>query len=230
MVGSSTTGSTTVDASSAWSSIVFVAMIVIVIVVVIVVVVVIVGGLGGLTRTAHTLGTAALRDRGAPTARLVAAAPLLELVGFVAGEDDRDVRRALAHPEVATACARLPRLAGRALVGPDAREVQLVGRQLAVVLGVGDGRVEQLRASVSAASFSQSCSTRIASSTGSPRTRSSTWRILYGETGRYRTVARALAVSSSTAISVAPSVLVRRGTGTCGWGRTRRACARPSPR
>ena len=84
----------------------------------------------------------------AATARLVAPTPLLELVGVVAGEDDRHVRGALAHPEVAAAGARLARLARRALVAPDAREVQLVGRELLVVLGVGDGGVEQLQHAV----------------------------------------------------------------------------------
>ena len=51
-----------------------------------------------------------------------------------------------------------------------------------------------------------------------------------GDVGRYRTVARAPGASVVVAISGAPIVPARRGTGTCGSARTRRACARPSPR
>ena len=120
-------------------------IVVVIVVVVIVVVVVLVGRARAGARPAHALGAAALRGGRAAAARLVAAAALLELVGLVAGEDDRHVRRALAHPEVTTAGARLARLAGRAFVAPDARDEQLVGRELLVVLGVRDRRVEQLQ-------------------------------------------------------------------------------------
>ena len=72
------------------------------------------------------------------------AAPL-ELVLVVAGDDQRDVRRALADPEVPAAGARLAPLAGRAFVGERDRDVQLVGRQLEVVLGVRDRGLEHLQ-------------------------------------------------------------------------------------
>src|SRR5439155_19034202 len=79
---------------------------VIVVVVVVVVVIVVRRGLA-LARTADALRAAALRGRGAPTARLVAPPALGELLGLVAREHDSDVRRALADPEVAAARASL---------------------------------------------------------------------------------------------------------------------------
>ena len=120
-------------------------MVVIVIVIVVVVVTRVIVGRRGLARATHTLGASTLRDRRAATARLVAPAALFELVGVVAGENDRDVRGALADAEVAAAGTGLTRLARRPLVGPRAREVELVGRERVVVLGVGDRGVEQLQ-------------------------------------------------------------------------------------
>ena len=57
---------------------------------------------------------------------------------------DREVARALADLRRATHGARPEALERRALVGGDRVDVQLVADQLVVVLGVGDGRLEQL--------------------------------------------------------------------------------------
>src|SRR5438128_2117037 len=97
---------------------------------IVIVVVVVLRDLGALARTAHALGAAALRSCRTASTRLFAAPTGLELLGLVPREQDRDVRGALAHAEVATAGTRLPRLAGRSFVGPGTRDEQLVGREL----------------------------------------------------------------------------------------------------
>ena len=112
--------------------------------IVIVVVVVLFGGLLA-ARTPHPLGATALRDRGAPTRGLVEPAPPVELVLVVAGDDQRDVRRALADPEVPATGAGLTPLAGRAFVGERDRDVQLFGAQVEVVLRVRDRGLEHLQ-------------------------------------------------------------------------------------
>jgi hypothetical protein len=59
-------------------------------------------------------------------------------------ERDRQVRRALADARRAPHGARAEALEGRALVGGDGEDPQVVAEQLVVVLGVGDGGLEQL--------------------------------------------------------------------------------------
>ena len=113
------------------------------------------------TRAAHALGAPALRDRRARAGRLVAAAALLELVGVEAGEHDRDVRRALADPEVAAAGTGLAPLAGRAFVAP--RAARRTARRpgccwLCSALAIAESSSFNTS---SAASFSHSCSTRL---------------------------------------------------------------------
>ena len=120
-------------------------MLVLVVVLVVIVVVIVILCLGPLARLAHPVGAAALRDRGPAARRLVDAAAPFELVLVVAGDDQREVRRALAHSEVPAASTGLAPLPGRTLVGVRDREEQLVGRQLVVVLGVGDRGVEHLQ-------------------------------------------------------------------------------------
>ena len=96
------------------------------------------------TRTAHALGPASLRDCGTASRRLLDPAAPLELVVVVAGDDDRDVRRALADPEVATAGTRLAPLPRRAFVGVRDGHEELFGGELVVVLGVRDRGLEHL--------------------------------------------------------------------------------------
>src|SRR5690606_33281400 len=67
-----------------------------------------------------------------------------DLVGRQAADDDRDVAGALADAGGAAPGPGAPALQGGALVGIARRHVQLVGGDLVVVLGVGDGRVEDL--------------------------------------------------------------------------------------
>src|SRR4051812_32995068 len=59
-------------------------------------------------------------------------------------ERDRQVRRALADARGAPHGARAEALEGRALVGVNGQDPQVVAEQLVVVLGVGDRRLEQL--------------------------------------------------------------------------------------
>src|SRR6185369_1051735 len=85
--------------------------------------------------------------RAAPAAGLglgLGPAPALELLLAEAGEDDRDVAGALADARPATPGPRPPPLQRRPLVGEGAGDEQLVLGDVVVVLGVGNGRVEQL--------------------------------------------------------------------------------------
>src|SRR3954469_3863417 len=59
-------------------------------------------------------------------------------------ERDGKVRRALADARRAAHGPRTEALEGRALVGGDGQDPQVVAEQLVVVLGVGDGGLQQL--------------------------------------------------------------------------------------
>src|SRR3954451_20858282 len=59
-------------------------------------------------------------------------------------ERDRQVRRALADARGAPHGAWTEPLEGRALVGGDGQDAEVVAQQLVVVVGVGDGRVQEL--------------------------------------------------------------------------------------
>ncbi len=118
-------------------------LVVVVVVFVIVIVLRLPGGftlglaLAGL-HPATTAGALRLRVGG------LARAPLLECFVLVARDDHRDVAGALADARAATASTRTPALHRGALVGERTRDEELLFGDVVVVLGVGDGRVEQL--------------------------------------------------------------------------------------
>ena len=120
------------------------------IVVVVVVVVVLVRGTrrGELSAASHAAATSIRGSRagatGTPTRRGIAGPDVGELLGRVARDDDGDVAGALADAGGAATSTGAPPLEGGTLVGVARRDVELVGGDLVVVLGVGDRRVEHL--------------------------------------------------------------------------------------
>ena len=106
--------------------------------------------LGGSTRggdasTTTAVGVGAAATRAAlGLRRFVTGLQAGELVLGQAAHDDRDVRAALEDLASAAAGTWLEALLRAGLVGVAGRHEQLFAVQLVVVLGVGDGRVEQL--------------------------------------------------------------------------------------
>ena len=114
-----------------------------IVIVIVIVIVIMLGGLLGLLRT--TAGDALTTGLGGGTAATDATAGSLaltdagEFVGRVAAHDHRDVAGALADASGAAPGTGTETLEGRALIGETGRDVEFIGRDRVVVLGVGDG-------------------------------------------------------------------------------------------
>ena len=187
-------------------------------------------------RAAHTLGAAALRRPRHPRpGRLFAAATRLELVDREALEHDRDVRGALADPEVPAACTGLAVLAGRAFVGP--RERRRTARRPAASCCARRSRSRNRAASSTsaAASFSQSCkhAVGVVDREAAHQLEHLAHLVRRGvqvpDRGAHAGVRRLVRLGVRPS-APARSLLARVVAEDPGAARTRRACARPSPR
>ena len=188
-----------------------------------------------LATRARRASAASRRTPPRPTAASVRARRCSSSSGVHAAHDDRDVAGALADAGGAAAGTGAPALERGALVGVAGRHVELVGVDLVVLLGVGDGRGEHLADVGGDGALGE-----LEDLVGVVDVQAADEvEDLAGLVGRHAEVARPRRGCRAarwswcrrpSATTLALASPCRRGTGRCGWGRTRRACGRPSPR